>query len=93
MDVEDEYIAKDWDGQKEKGTDKQVLHQAQLEIGTYTNTKSRLTIIVNVLCKSSINEIQYRIFYPLRKLPVIIKSLSIEQFKLQTNIRFGDISQ
>lgn len=50
MDVEDEYIAKDWDSQKEKGTDKQVLHQAQLEIGTYTNTKSRLTIIVNVLC-------------------------------------------
>lgn len=68
MDVEDEYIAKDWDGQKEKGTDKQVLHQAQLEIGTYTTTKWRLTIIVNVLCKSSINEIQYRIFYPLRKI-------------------------
>lgn len=34
MDVEDEYIAKDWDSEKEKGTDKQVLHQAQLKTGT-----------------------------------------------------------
>lgn len=34
MDVEDEYIAKDWESEKEKGTEKQVLHQAQLKTGT-----------------------------------------------------------
>lgn len=70
MDVEDEYIAKDWDSQKEKGTDKQVLHQAQLEIGTYTNTKSRLTIIVNVLCTVNLPLMKFNIafFNPLRKI-------------------------
>lgn len=50
MDVEDEYIVKDWDSQKEKGTDKQVFYQVQLEIGIYINIKLRLIIIVNVLC-------------------------------------------
>lgn len=57
MDVEDEYIVKDWDGQKEKGTDKQVFYQVQLEIGIYIIIKLRLIIIVNVLCKFFINEI------------------------------------
>lgn len=33
MDVEDEYIAKDWESEKEKGTEKHVLHQAQLKTG------------------------------------------------------------
>lgn len=57
MDVEDEYIVKDWDSQKEKGTDKQVFYQVQLEIGIYIIIKLRLIIIVNVLCKFFINEI------------------------------------
>lgn len=57
MDVEDEYIVKDWDSQKEKGIDKQVFYQVQLEIGIYINIKLRLIIIVNVLCKFFINEI------------------------------------
>lgn len=63
MDVEDEYIAKDWDSQKEKGTDKQVLHQAQLKIGTYTTTKSRLTIIVNVLCTVNLPLMKFNIAF------------------------------
>lgn len=57
MDVEDDYIVKDWDSQKEKGTDKQVFYQVQLEIGIYIIIKLRLIIIVNVLCKFFINEI------------------------------------
>lgn len=57
MDVEDDYIVKDWDSQKEKGTDKQVFYQVQLEKGIYINIKLRLIIIVNVLCKFFINEI------------------------------------
>lgn len=31
MDIEDEEVADQWDGKKEKGTDKQMLHQAKLK--------------------------------------------------------------